>query len=520
MSELLSAAQMRAAEGAAIEAGEVTGLELMERAGQGVVDAMLAWRPELAARPRRAAVLCGPGNNGGDGFVVARLLRERGWDIRVFLYGRDPAKIDSLPADAAENARRWSRMGSIGALTARTLPLDCDIYVDAIFGTGLARDLDGDLQEIVAGAETALAPEIENTVCVDIPTGLCSDGGRPRPRCIKAALTVTFHRAKIGHCLACGPAFCGRLVVADIGLGHAPMAGAVRVNAPPMLRQRLGKGAGAHKYGHGHALVLSGGVGKGGAARLAARGALRIGAGLVTVGSPPSALFENAAALDAVMLAPVESAESLRELIAARKIAAVCIGPGFGHGERLRVFLKELLKGGRTGHPAPAVVLDADAVSEYAADPGYLLEMLHERCVLTPHQGEFGRLFPDILEKLQAPPAKGPAFSKVDATRAAAARAGCVVLFKGPDTVIAGASGACAISSAAYGRAAPWLATAGTGDVLAGLVAGLLARGFSAFDAAETAAWLHVECARKFGPGMVSEDLPEQLPAVFRDLGL
>ena len=167
-----------------------------------------------------------------------------------------------------------------------------------------------------------------------------------------------------------------------------------------------------------------------------------------------------------------------------------------------------------------AVVLDADALTEYRKDPETLFAMLHDRCVVTPHEGEFGRLFPDILARLKEPATKGPAYSKVDATRDAAKRAGCVVLFKGADTVIAHPDGRCTINSAHYERSAPWLATAGSGDVLAGFITGLLARGFEPMQAAETAAWLHVECALKFGPGLIAEDLPEQLPAVFRDLGL
>ena len=326
------------------------------------------------------------------------------------------------------------------------------------------------------------------------------------------------------------------MMVVDIGLSQLGEQGEVSADevvweAYYLARMRnpseIGKhdetrrGAGGHKYHHGHALILSGGPGKGGAARLTARGALRIGAGLVTVGCPRAAMQENASALDAIMLAPVKGVEELKAEMAARKIRAVGIGPGFGLGERLRAFVQVALSG---VEPRPteraAVVLDADALTEFRDDPETLFAMLHGGCVLTPHEGEFGRLFPDILAKLKEPATKGPAYSKVDAAREAAARAGCVVLFKGADTVIAGPDGACAINSAHYDRAAPWLATAGSGDVLTGFITGLLARGLDPMAAAETAAWLHVECARKFGPGLIAEDLPEQLPAVFRDLGL
>ena len=261
-------------------------------------------------------------------------------------------------------------------------------------------------------------------------------------------------------------------------------------------------------------MVLSGGVGKGGAARLAARGALRIGAGLVTVGCPPAALQENAGALDAVMVRALKGGEGLAEALGDKRINALCIGPGLGVDRAAEMVAVAL--GGGGVEPRPTV-LDADALTAMAGDAG-LFGALHEKCVLTPHAGEFARLWPDIAEKLNAPAVKGPAYSKVDATREAAARASCVVLFKGADTVIADAQGRCSINAAQYERAAPWLATAGSGDVLAGFITGLLARGFQPMQAAEAGAWLHVECALKFGPGLIAEDLPEVLPEVFRDL--
>lgn len=524
MTELLTAAQMRAIEQGAIDSGAVTGLELMERAGRGVVEAALEWRPELAEAPHRAVVLCGPGNNGGDGFVVARLLKQRGWDVEVFLYG-DEAK---LPPDAAENCRRWREMGSVTALTLETiarhdaavLPNEF-VVVDALFGTGLSRRLDGDTCQLISAACATGNYAFASWIHVDLPSGLCADSGRglwtSEPPYPYAALTVTFHRPKIGHYLSDGPNWCRRVVCKDIGLA-APANQAVllwSMDAAGFVAEEGDKvGTGTHKYEHGHALVLSGGVGKGGAARLAARGALRIGAGVVTVGVPPAALIENAAQLNAIMLRAVGDAEALRQVLEDPRINALCLGPGMGVSERTRAMVLAVLASKR------ACVLDADALTVFENDPVTLFDALHETCVLTPHAGEFKRLFPEISAKLDATPTKGPAYSKVDATREAAARAGCVVLYKGADTVIAAPSGRCAINSAHYERAAPWLATAGSGDVLAGFIAGLLARGFAPMAAAETAAWLHVECARSFGPGLIAEDLPEQLPQVFRSLGL
>ena len=286
-----------------------------------------------------------------------------------------------------------------------------------------------------------------------------------------------------------------------------------------------------HKYHYGHAFILSGGPGKGGAARLAARGALRIGAGLVTVGCPPDALPETAARLDAIMCRPIADADALTRTLEDHRLNALCLGPGLGITEETRALVAAALAATAL-EPGPqserhwneswtrSVVLDADALTAFADAPDTLFAMLHERCVLTPHAGEFARLFPDIAKELRAAATRGPAYSKVDATRDAARRAGCTVLFKGPDTVIATPDGRARINSAHYDRAAPWLATAGSGDVLAGFITGLLARGFDALDAAATAAWLHVEAARSFGPGLIAEDLPEELPKVFRSLDL
>lgn len=269
----------------------------------------------------------------------------------------------------------------------------------------------------------------------------------------------------------------------------------------------------AHKFAHGHALILSGGPGHTGAARLAARGALRIGAGLVTLGVPPSAQMEVAGHVTAVMLKRIADAEALEDALQDDRINALCLGPALGLGEAQAALVAAALAAIRP------TVLDADALTLIAGDPA-LFAALHDRCVLTPHAGEFARLFPDVPEKLAAPATQGPAYSKVDATCTAAKRAGCTVLFKGPDTVIAAPDGCCTVNASVYDRAAPWLATAGSGDVLAGFITGLLARGFAPHDAASTGAWLHTECALSFGAGLIAEDIPEELPKVFKALGL
>ena len=512
MIETLTAEQMRAIERAAIESGEVTGLELMERAGTCVVEEAFDEWSDLALSPGQAVVLCGPGNNGGDGYVVARLLDDMGWEVRVYAYG-NPVR---LPPDAHENYRRWTERGEVRPLSSASEDLcsaSIDIIVDAVFGTGLTRPLDGELVQALASVRSwgggSKIPPV--TVSVDMPTGICSDSGRELGGSCDSDLTVTFHTAKPGHYLGAGPLRCGAVRVVDIGLhGNAGRSTVDVVDLPPLLEK--GGLAAEHKFHHGHLLVLSGGAGKGGAARLAARGALRIGAGVVTIGCPPSALQENAAQLNAIMLEPVRTGQVLSDLLDGdSRVNALCLGPGLGTGEREQQLVAAALRAGK------ATVLDADALTLVAREAS-LFDALHERCVLTPHSGEFSRLFPDLATRLSEEPKSGPAFSKADAVREASARAGCTVLLKGPDTVIASVGGRVAISAACYERAAPWLATAGSGDVLAGFVAGLLALGFGTRDAAVAAAFVHVECALEFGPGLISEDLPDVLPRVLDTL--
>ena len=567
MTKLLTAAQMRAVEQAAIDSGHVTGLELMERAGLGVIEAIFEEWPEFAVRGRgtsppdptenldkgkalRALVLCGPGNNGGDGFVVARLLKARGWAVAVYLLG-DPAR---LPPDARINFERWQDLEEVRPFSdVEAADLSCvDLTIDALFGTGLTRPLPDDARRILA--YLTVPPNAQTPrprlVAIDILSGFDADSGRELGVChdddalhVWPALTVTFETAKIGHLLAplaarraysAQPRFGQRaLVVKPIGLA-APLEGLSRavdlVQELDLVRPRyvelLGETsvslnllelekdplAGGHKFSHGHALVLTGSAGKTGAARLAARGALRIGAGLVTLGVPEAAHLEVASQVTAVMLQQIDDDAGLTQLLEDRRLNALCLGPGLGLTDDKMALVAAALRARR------ATVLDADALTLLASH-SELAALLHPACVLTPHMGEFRRLFPAFARKLDTIPQTGPAYSKVDATREAAAQLGCTVLLKGPDTVIADPDGRCSINSAHYDRAAPWLATAGSGDVLAGFVTGLLARGFAPMQAAETGAWLHVECARGFGPGLIAEDLPEELPKVFRALG-
>jgi ADP-dependent NAD(P)H-hydrate dehydratase / NAD(P)H-hydrate epimerase len=500
MPEILTAQAMRAAETAAIESGAIPARVLMERAGEGVVMALLAEWPEFTQTPPQTLVLCGPGNNGGDGFVVARLLHQRGWPVTVHLHAPD---ISSLPPVAAHNARLWQALGPMDGLGASVAPAP-DLVIDALFGIGLNRALD-----VTAAAALGAhnAPKTRR-LALDIPSGLNANTGRlfeasPPGIPLPAHLTVTFHCAKPGHYLAAGPSLCGKLRVMDIGL---PATGsALSYVSPPF--PGLAKSGNGHKFTYGHALVLSGGAGRTGAARLAARGALRIGAGLVTLGVPPSAQQEAASQVTAIMLTRIANAKALTQTLADPRFTALCIGPGFGLGAREADLLAVALASRRP------LVIDADALT-LLTDPA-LFAQLHPNCLLTPHHGEFSRLFPDLAEALTQ-----PGTSKIDITCAAARRAQTTVLFKGSDTVIATADGRAALHASAYARAAPWLATAGAGDVLAGFAAGLMARGMLPFEAAQAAAWLHAETARDFGAGLIAEDIPDHLPKILAQLGV
>lgn len=461
--ELLSAGQMRALEA---ESG-IPGSILMERAGAGCVGA-------VTGRPGRALVFCGPGNNGGDGYVIARLLAARGWAVSV------RALAEPQTQDAQGARAKWR--GAVSRFSPETDGYD--LVIDALFGGGLTRDLDPGLKLHVTSA-TVLA--------VDGPSGLCLDSGRDRGVVAPADLTVTFQCGRLGHHLGAGPGLCGQLVIADIGLSPHAVAGSLRLAAPS---PRLAKAGDAHKYDHGHALMLAGGSGRGGAARLAARAALRVGAGLTTLGAPGSAMMENACRLDAVMLRRVDGAAGLADVLGDARFTAVGLGPGLGLTGEARALTLAALSRRRC-------LLDADALTLFADDPQPLFDACAAHpALLTPHEGEFRRLFPDLVDEQD----------RIAATKAAAARAGAAILRKGRATVIAAPDGRVALSSASYGRAAPWLATAGSGDVLAGIALGLMARGFDPFDAGQNAAWLHVEAARRFGPGLIAEDIVEAIP--------
>ncbi len=487
--ELLTPGEMADADRRTIASG-TAGSVLMERAGSAVA---LAAR-QMVEPGGRIAVLAGPGNNGGDGFVAARLLAEAGFGVTVHLVGDRAA----LKGDAGLMARRWT--GPV-VDAARNFGEGADLIIDALFGAGLDRPVEGPAAEAVDGANESGVP----ILAVDLPSGVDGASGAILGRAIMARETVTFFRRKPGHLLLPGRILAGRVSLADIGIDAACLR-AIRPhtfhNNPGLWQPALPiPGADGHKYDRGHALVVSGPLTGTGAARLAARGALRAGAGLVTVASPADAIIANASHLTAIMLVRLYEAEGLAEILADRRKNAVVLGPALGVGAPTAAMVVAALES------TAAVVLDADGLTSFAGDPDTLFAAITRRdqpVVLTPHDGEFARLFPQFAD---AP-------SKLDRARQAAAHSGAVVVLKGPDTVVAAPDGLAAIAD----NAPAYLATAGAGDVLAGIIGGLLAQGMPPLEAATAAVWLHGAAAAAFGPGLISEDLPEMLPRVISPL--
>jgi hydroxyethylthiazole kinase-like uncharacterized protein yjeF len=491
MIELLSNAEMAEADRLTIAAG-TPGIDLMEHAGRAIADAV-ALRQPLGTS---VVVVAGPGNNGGDGFVAARLLAERGLRVRLLSLGGKAG----LRGDAAEAARRFE--GEVEPASPAGLA-NAGIIIDAIFGAGLARPVEGAARNMIEAMNVSGGP----ILAVDLPSGINGSTGARMGTAIEASETVTFFRRKPGHLLLPGRLCCGRVRVADIGI-EPEVLSHIRpgtfANGPELWKSSFPvPRVDAHKYARGHAVVVSGGLARTGAARLAARGALRAGAGLVTIASPRDALPVHAAANLAVMVRAIDEAAELAAMLEDRRLNAVVLGPGGGVGAQMRALVAAALAAER------ALVLDADALTSFADDPAALWAATAARSavVMTPHQGEFSRVFkqePAILE----------AASKLEAARAAATRSNAVVVLKGPDTVIAAPDGRAAIAD----NAPPWLATAGSGDVLSGMIGGLLAQGMPAFEAACAAVWLHGEAGNAVGPGLISEDLSEALPQVYRAL--
>lgn len=473
---VLTVGEMSRADRAAVAAGTPVSV-LMQRAGRAVARVVAS---RFERQPVR--ILCGPGDNGGDGYVIAAELSAQGW----------PVVVESLAPPVTEAARA-ARAAWKGPVAEWGREGDERLVIDALFGAGLNRPLE---PSVVRRLEALEGPD-RQFVAVDVPSGLAGDTGRPiGTAAVSAVLTVTFQARKPAHVLLPGRGRCGEVVVADIGLGE--VTSRLFENEPGLWLGRFPWPApSGHKHRRGRLGVISGGPWRTGAARLAARAGLRAGAGVVTLVSPREALIVNAAHLEAVMLVPADSPEEVSDACA--EMDAVVVGPAAGIEEATRDKVRAL---GRTG---AALVIDADAITVFRQGPQDLFKLLDVDDVLTPHEGEFERLFPGLLAASE---------TRISAAREAARRAGAVVLLKGGDTVVAHPDGQAAVSL----NAPPWLATAGSGDVLAGLIGGFLAQGMGGFDAACAGAWIHAEAADRFGPGLIAEDLPGQVPAVLADL--
>jgi NAD(P)H-hydrate epimerase len=477
---LLDVRQMSEADRLTVATG-TSSVELMENAGKAVAR-------EIAQRwtARPLVVLCGPGNNGGDGFVTALQLAEAGWTVRIALLG----PREKLAGAAAHHAQRWR--GPVESLTPAALD-GAELVVDALFGSGLTRALEGPAAEILAAAERRALP----VIAIDVPSGVMGDTGEALGAAA-AILTVTFFRKRPGHLLLPGRSLCGEVVVADIGTPLSVLdeiLPATFENDPGLWLADLPKlNNSGNKYTRGHALI-SGGYPITGAARLAARAAARAGAGLTTIAVPAVALPIYATALTSIMVQSLGAPNDFDHLLEDRRISAFLIGPGAGVSVETRARALAMLA---TGRPT---VIDADAITAFQEEPEALDRAIVGPCVLTPHDGEFSRLF-------------DPSGDKLTRTRKAARRSGAVIVLKGSDTVIAAPDGRAIINA----NAPPTLATAGSGDVLSGIILGLLAQGMDAFSAAAAAVWLHGAAAAAFGPGLIAEDLPDLLPGVFRHL--
>jgi ADP-dependent NAD(P)H-hydrate dehydratase / NAD(P)H-hydrate epimerase len=485
--ELLTRGEMATVDEISISSG-VPGIERIEMAGAAVAEVAMTMCPA----PGPVLVLCGRGNNGGDGYVAARLLSERGYEVRLAQIG------DNLRGDAAEARDRWK--GEVRSFNPKLL-LGCALIIDALYGAGLSRNVEGEAKAAIEAINAVEKP----VLAVDVPSGIDGDTGLVRGAAIKAAATITFFRYKPGHILLPGRALCGEKYLAPIGISEGMLEKiAVRIfqNRPPLWDAAFPRAdSTSHKYMRGHALIAAGSE-MTGAARLSARAALRIGAGVVTVAANPAVVPIYAMALEAAIVRPMGDLSAFEKLLEDERRNALAIGPGTGIGDGTRDFVRAALASRR------AVVLDADALTSFEAQPRALFNAIKDSgkpIVLTPHDGEFKRLFGDIHKSVS---------SKLERAREAAKLSGAVVVLKGADTVIAAPDGRAAISD----NAPPYLATAGAGDVLTGMVVGLLAQGMPAFEAASAAVWLHGEAARHVGPGMIAEDLPEAMMPSLREL--
>lgn len=479
---LLTAEETRNADQAAIS-GATSGETLMENAGRAIVDLIVQ-----EYKPCKLLVVCGTGNNGGDGFVTARLLKERGWDVALVCIGA----VSDISGDAKTAKDKWNIAGGATLSFNKEMLKEAQLVVDAMFGTGLARDVDGAAKEAIEAINESKVP----VVAVDVPSGINTDTGAVMGAAIKASNTVTFVRPKPGHVLLPGKAHTGQLHVYDIGISGDKVKPKLFLNAPALWKHLMPfPNPDSNKYSRGHTIVFGGGMSSTGASRLAAMAALRAGSGLVSVACAQESLPIYAMTLTAVMTKLAETPAQVTALLEDSRVTAALVGPGYGLTDKTKETTLQILKSKKP------CVIDADALSVFKSDPKPLFEAIKGPVVLTPHEGEFERLFTT----------KGV---KTERAIEAAKQSNAVIVFKGNDTVIAAPDGRVSINA----NAPVWLATAGSGDVLAGIIAGLMGQGMPAYEAACAGAWIQGEVANRFGPGLIAEDLHTTMPGTLKSL--
>lgn len=455
---LLTREEARAADKAAIEGG-IPSARLMENAAKAVADVICKHYT-----PRPCLIICGAGNNGGDGMIVARMLKERGWPVHAV--NMADFRQEMIPGT--------------------------QLIVDAIFGTGLSRPVDGVAKNVIDAINRQGAP----VVSIDIASGIDADSGQIMGAAVRATHTVTFVRPKLGQMLLPGKAHTGTLHTANIGITGESIQPRHALNIPLLWQDTFPSIViDGHKYQRGHTVVMGGPVASTGASRLAALAALRVGSGLVSVACIKESLPVYAATLTSVMTRPVDGLRELDSLLEDARVTSTIIGPGYGVSEKTCEHVLQILSCKK------ACVLDADALTAFKNHAKSLFSAIHGPTVMTPHEGEFARIF--TIEG-----------DKAKRAREAANQSGAVVVLKGNDTVIAAPDGRVAVNIGAP----VWLATAGSGDVLSGIIGGLLAQGMNAFEAACAGVWIHSRAAVLFGVGMIAEDMPGHIPAVLKEL--
>ncbi len=485
---------------------------LMERAGKKAAESILNWGREVKESGSvRYHVFCGPGNNGGDGFVIAKTLFDRGEKVSCW----ELKKTESRSPSSSLMRKLWQPLGDIRPLKNLTEQdfKEGDVVVDALFGIGLTRQLDDECSQIIDKIPANIP-----IIAIDILSGMDSSSGAflasgELPN-FEASLTLTFQMAKWGHYLQEGMKRSGTIKVIPIGLDDGlekyltsyPALVKLIDTTSPGFFALLDKKGSEHKYGYGHSLVLSGSRSKMGAAELAGIAALRVGSGLVTLGLHKDTFYNHTSEVKALMKAKIYNKENLCDVLSDERINALCLGPGLGIEENTRDLIKTALEAKRH------VVLDADAISAFQDDPNSLFEQLHDKVVLTPHFGEFARLFPDLARKIRK-----ENFTKIKAVQQASILCGANVLLKGQQTIIASPGGQTYLVNGSDFKNSSWLATAGSGDVLAGMITGLMARSITPIKSAVLAAYIHLQTSNLYGPGLIADDIPNMIPRVLQN---